>query len=126
MQLQKMDSGQRERVRVAVRVRPLNNYEISLSAASVVGATGKSITLVDPIALEVAAVHGNGRDSLSLDLPRRTFTFDFVYHGRGLEIAGDSGDGGVADGLSSQQSRVTRTWVHAYWITSGGAGMPQC
>ena len=103
------------RVRVALRIRPLNAHELHLGAASVVGASGPTVTLVDPIALEVAASSADGAGGsapTALDLPRRTFTFDHVYHGKGLGICGgpptaSPHPAAPADpGSSAQQARI--------------------
>ena len=125
-----VSSEDASRVRVALRIRPLNAQELRAGAASVLGVSGTTVTLVDPVALEVSAVWGdaalvagsensvggrNGSGSpvsavpaLALDLPRRLFSFDFVYHPRGCSsVGGDCGDD-VASGNGSalQQSRV--------------------
>lgn len=111
------------RVRVAVRIRPLSSSELRLGAASVVAASQTTVTLVDPVALEVSAVWGDASvpgdaaftsgsasaSPVTLDLPRRVFTFDHVYHPRGCGTAGVDDDDAaslMASGAASQQERV--------------------
>jgi len=87
-------------VRVAVRVRPLSAREAAAGAAQCVGAAGNSVTLVDPVSLELSAqlahggaAHGGaggggggggagagGVAALASNVPRRVFHFDHVFH----------------------------------------------
>jgi hypothetical protein len=85
-------------VRVAVRVRPLNPMETSAGAACCVGVVGNTVTLVDPVSLEMTAGRGislaslaaaavSGGDpvsggippSLAYSIPKRVFAYDHVF-----------------------------------------------
>lgn len=88
--------GDAQHVCVAVRVRPLNANELRANASTVVGVAGSSITLVDPISLEYTGVGAAAIAQHSalpragamvapafhagMDVPRRTFTFNHVFH----------------------------------------------
>lgn len=84
-----------QHVRVAVRVRPLNRHEISRGAATCIGVVGNTLTLVDPVSLELTAQQGETIASLAagggvgghgaLPIPRRNFAYDHVYHRSGQE-----------------------------------------
>jgi hypothetical protein len=85
---------QEDRIRVAVRVRPLSLAERAAGAACVLGtptdgggAGGDALELADPVAVEMAAVaaaHSDGAVAArarlpGLRLPKRRFRFDRVY-----------------------------------------------
>lgn len=76
-----MSSNLLSSVSVAIRVRPLNKREIQSGSATVVGVVNNTLTLVDPVSLEMTAGQAlNSPNGSVFNIPRRQFTFDHVYH----------------------------------------------
>ena len=71
-----------ERIRVAVRVRPLSAHEVAAGVGCVLAtAGGSTLQLADPIAVEMAAAAAEQQQHVpgSMRFHTRDFSFDRIY-----------------------------------------------
>jgi hypothetical protein len=126
------------RVRVAVRVRPMSRQETAHGAGCCVGVVGNTLTLVDPVSLEMAGgagsggaaggalagvmaagaggAAGGGATLAALTIPKRVFSFDHVYARAAQErVYTDVGAAVLANALAGFNSSL-----FAYGQTGSG------